>query len=90
VLTRQRYAVALCTHAYRINHPNIISPLRRPGLSGLADFVIIIEHTPIQLPRHYVISIESAARCGCITPEPHPIVTGRNRPLAVSHLGLLS
>jgi hypothetical protein len=90
VLARQRYAVALYTHAYRIDHSNIISPFRRPGFPGLADFAIIIEYTPIQLPRHCVMPIEPAARYGCITPEPHLVITGRNRPLAVPHLGLVS
>jgi hypothetical protein len=93
VLTRQRSAVALYAHAYRMNYPNIISPLRRPGLSGLADFAdfaITIEYTPIQLPRHCVMPIELAARYGCITPEPYPVVTGRNRLLAVPHLDLVS
>jgi hypothetical protein len=86
----QRSAVALCTQAYRIDHLNIIPPLRRPGPPGLADFAITVEYTPIQLPRHCVVPIEPAARCGCTTPEPHPVVTGRNRPHAAPHLGLLS
>jgi hypothetical protein len=88
VLIRQRSAIALYAHAYRINHFNIIFPLRRPGPLGLADFAIIIKHTLIQLPRHCVISIELAARYRCITPEPHLIITKRNRPLAVPHLNL--
>jgi hypothetical protein len=90
VLTRQRNAVTLYTHAYRINYPNIISPLRRPDSPGLADFAITIEDTPMQLSRHCVILIEPAARYGCITPEPYPVITGRNRPVAVPHLDLLS
>jgi hypothetical protein len=73
-----------------MDYPNIIFSLRRPDPSGLANFAIIIEATPIQLSRYYVIPIELAARYGCITPEPHPIIIRRNRPLAVSHLGLLS
>jgi hypothetical protein len=39
----QRSAVARYTHAYRIDYSNIISPLRRPGPSGLADFAITVE-----------------------------------------------
>ena len=90
MLARQRSVIALYTHAYRIDYPNIISPFRRPSLSGLADFAITVERTPMQLPRYYVIPIELAARCRCIIPEPHLIVTGRNRPLAVPYLGLVS
>jgi hypothetical protein len=92
VLARQRCAIALCTHAYRMNYLNIIFPLRRPGLSGLADFAdfaIIIEYTFIQLSRHCVVPIEFAAQCGCIIPELYPVVTGRNRLFAAPHLDLL-
>jgi hypothetical protein len=90
VLARQRSAIALCAHAYRMDHPNIIPFFRRPGLPGLADFVIIVEYTLIQLSRYCVMPIEPVARCGCIIPEPHSVVTGRNRPLAAPHLGLVS
>jgi hypothetical protein len=93
VLARQRCAVALYAHAYRMDYPNIIPPLRRPGPPGLADFAnfaITVKYTPIQLPRHCVMPIELAARCGCTIPEPHPVIIRRNRPLAVPHLGLLS
>jgi hypothetical protein len=48
----QRSAVMLYTHAYRINHLNIIPLFGRPGLSGLANFAIIIKYTPIQLSRY--------------------------------------
>jgi hypothetical protein len=89
VLTRQRNAVALYAHAYRIDHFNIIFPFRRPGLSGLADFAITVEYTPIQLSCHCVMLIELATRCECITPEPYSVITGRNRSIAVPHLGLL-
>jgi hypothetical protein len=81
----QRNAVMLYTHAYRINHLNIIFPFRRPGLSGLANFAIIIKYTPIQLSRYCVILIEPAARYRCIIPEPHLAVIRRNRSLAVPH-----
>jgi hypothetical protein len=90
VLARQRNAIALYTHAYRINHLNIIPPFRRPDPLGLADFAIIIEYTPMQLPRYCVVPIEPAARYGYTTPEPYPVVTERNRPVTVPHLGLLS
>jgi hypothetical protein len=90
VLARQRSAITFYAHAYRIDYPNIIFPLRRPNLSGLADFAITIEYTPIQLSRYYVMPIESAARCECITPEPHLVIIGRNRLFAVPHLGLVS
>jgi hypothetical protein len=90
VLVRQRSAITFYAHAYRMDHLNIISSFRRPGSPGLADFVILIKYTPMQLSRHCVIPIKLAARCGCTTPEPHPIVTGRNRLLVVPHLGLLS
>ena len=89
MLTRQRSAVALYTHAYRINHPNIIFPFRRPNFPGLADFALIVKHTPIQLPRHYVMPIKLAARYRYTTPEPYLIITKRNRLLAVPHLSLL-
>jgi hypothetical protein len=90
VLARQRSAVALYAHAYRIDHSNIISPFRRPGLPGLADFAISVKYTLMQLFRHCVMPIELAARYGCTTPEPYSVITGRNRPLAVPYLGLFS
>jgi hypothetical protein len=86
----QRSAVALCTHAYRIDHLNIIPPLRRPGPPGLADFAIIIEYTLIQFSRYCVVPIKLTARYRYIIPEPHPVIIGRNRPLTVSYLGLVS
>ena len=84
----QRSAVIFYTHAYRINYPNIIFPLRRPGPPGLADFAIIVEYTPMQLSRYCVISIELAARYRCIISEPYSVITGRNRSLAVPYLNL--
>jgi hypothetical protein len=88
VLTRQRYVIAFYAHAYRMNHSNIILPFRRPDPPGLANFVITVKHTPIQLPRYYVMPIELTARYRYIIPEPHLIIIERNRPLAVPHLGL--
>jgi hypothetical protein len=92
VLARQRYAVTLYAHAYRMDYLNIISLLRRPGSPGLADFAdfaIIIKYTLIQLSRHCVVPIELIARYECIIPEPYLVITERNRPLAAPHLGLL-
>jgi hypothetical protein len=90
VLTRQCSAITFCAHAYRMNHLNIISFFRKSNSLGLADFVIIVEYTPIQLSRHCVVPIEPAARYGYTIPEPYSVVTRRNRSLAVPYLDLVS